>query len=148
VSWLLLSSANGQSLSRIFGQNHSPPEDHLLQPGAGCTGHYLDGLIGDLPRHGLFVGETRLLSRYRYFVDGKTLQTVAVSNVEQHSWLGYYISPAPGTKWKQDTGSGEMEESSEETIELKVSRTVGLGIHEDIRFHKFYAATSGIHIRD
>jgi glycogen debranching enzyme len=57
--------------------------------------------------------------------------------VEQHSWLGYYISPAPGAKWQQDTGSGEMEMSSEETIELKVSRTVGLGIHEDIDFTNF-----------
>jgi len=97
----------------------------------------LDGLIGGFPRHGLFVGETRLLSHYRYFVDGKAPQTVAVSNVEQHSWLGYYISPAPGTQWKQDTGSGEMEESSEETIELKVSRTVGLGVHEDLDFTNF-----------
>ena len=82
----------------------------------------LDGLIGDFSRHGLFVGETRLLSCYRYFVDGKAPQTVAVSNVEQHSWLGHYVSPAPGAKWKQDTGSGEMEESSEKTIELKISR--------------------------
>jgi glycogen debranching enzyme len=57
--------------------------------------------------------------------------------VEQHSWLGYYISPAPGVKWKPDTGSGEMEESSEETIELKVSRTVGLGVHEDIDITNF-----------
>lgn len=97
----------------------------------------LDGLIGDFPRHGLFVGETRLLSRYRYFVDGKRPETVAVSNVEQHSWLGYYISPAPGANWKQDTGSGEMEEASEETIELKVSRTVGLGVHEDLDFTNF-----------
>src|ERR1043165_2819735 len=81
----------------------------------------LDGLIGDFPRHGLFVRETRFLSRYRYLVEGKAPQTVAVSNVEQHSWLGYYICPAPGLKWKKDTGSGEMEESSEETVELKVS---------------------------
>ncbi len=94
-------------------------------------------MIGDFPRHGLFVGETRLLSRYRYLVDGKPPQTVAVSNVEQHSWLGYYISPAPGVQWKHDTGSGEMEEASEETIELKVSRTVGLGVHEDIDFTNF-----------
>lgn len=64
-------------------------------------------------------------------------QTVAVSNVEQHSWIGYYISPAPGAQWTQDTGSGEMEESSEETIELKVSRTLGLGIHEDIDITNF-----------
>ena len=97
----------------------------------------LDGLIREFPKHGLFVGETRLLSRYRYFVDGKAPETVAVSNVEQHSWLGYYISPAPGVDWKQDTGSGEMEESSEETIELRVSRTVGLGVHEDIDFTNF-----------
>ena len=44
----------------------------------------LDGLIGDFPQHGLFVGETRILSRYRNFVDGRTPQKVAVSNVEQH----------------------------------------------------------------
>jgi glycogen debranching enzyme len=97
----------------------------------------LDGLIGDFPRHGLFVGETRVLSRLRYFVDGKAPQTVAVSNVEQHSWLGYYISPAPGVNWKPDRGSGEMEEASEETVELKLSRNVGLGVHEDVDLTNF-----------
>src|SRR5206468_7177167 len=34
-------------------------------------------------------------------------------------------------------GSGEMEAASEETVELKVSRTVGLGVHEDIDFTNF-----------
>src|SRR5438105_348990 len=97
----------------------------------------LDGLIGDFSRHGLFFAETRLLSRYQYFVEGKKLQTVAVSNVEQHSWLGYYICPPPGLQWKEDTGSGEMEAAPEETIELRVSRTVGLGVHEDIDFTNF-----------
>ena len=97
----------------------------------------LDGLIGNFPRHGFFFGETRLLSRYRYYVEGKLPESVAVSNVEQHSWLGYYIFPPPGLRWKKDTGSGEMEEASEETIELRVSRTVGLGLHEDIDFTNF-----------
>ena len=100
-----------------------------------------DGVIEHFPGHGLFFGETRLLSRYRYLVDGEAPQAVAISNVEQHSWLGYYISPAPGVQWRQDTGSGEMEESSEETIELKVSRTVGLGVHEDIDFTNFTQRT-------
>jgi glycogen debranching enzyme len=113
------------------------PKTIYCSQGRAVLATNLDGVIGDFPRHGLFVGETRLLSRYRYLVDGKAPQTVAVSNVEQHSWLGYYISPAPGAQWKQDTGSGEMEESSEETIELKVSRTVGMGIHEDIDFTNF-----------
>lgn len=103
----------------------------------------LEGMIDEFPRHGLFVGETRLLSRYCYFVEGKKPQTVAVSNVEQHSWLGYYIFPPPGLKWKEDTGSGEMEAASEETVELKVSRTVGLGVHEDIDFTNFTEETTG-----
>ena len=97
----------------------------------------LDGLIGTHPRHGLFVGETRMLSRYRYFVEDKPPVKVVVSNVEQHSWLGYYVMSPPGLKWKKDTGSGEMEAVSEETIELRVSRMVGLGVHEDIDFTNF-----------
>ncbi|MFZ0317623.1 MAG: glycogen debranching N-terminal domain-containing protein [Candidatus Sulfotelmatobacter sp.] len=118
------------------------PSTIYCSQGRAVLATNLDGVIVDFPRHGLFVGETRLLSRYRYLVDGKPPQTVAVSNVEQHSWLGYYISPAPGVQWKHDTGSGEMEESSEETIELKVSRTVGLGVHEDIDLTNFTQQTA------
>jgi glycogen debranching enzyme len=95
------------------------------------------GTIAGSPRQGLFYAETRVLSRYEYFVNGKPPQMIAVSNVEQHSWLGYYIFPPPGAKWKKDTGSGQMEKVSEETVELKVSRTVGYGVHEDIDFTNF-----------
>jgi len=121
------------SLARL---NPRPKTIHCSR-GRAVLATNLDGFIGDSPRHGLFVGETRFVSRYRYLVDGKMPQTVAVSNVEQHSWLGYYICAAPGTKWRRDTGSGEMEASSEQTIELRVSRTVGLGVHEDIDFTNF-----------
>lgn len=124
-------------LHRSLAKIAPRPKTIYCSQGRAVLATNLDGVIGDFPRHGLFVGETRLLSRYRYFVNGKVPQTVAVSNVEQHSWLGYYISPAPGAAWKQDTGSGEMEEASEETIELKVSRTVGSGTHEDIDFTNF-----------
>src|SRR6476660_7292787 len=79
----------------------------------------LDGLLGTHPRHGLFAYETRVLSRYRYFVDGREPHRVVVSNVEQHSGLGYYITTPPGHRWRKDTGSGEMEPQSEETLELK-----------------------------
>lgn len=96
-----------------------------------------EGAIRGLPRHGLFYGETRVLSQYEYTINGKPPQMVAVSNVEQHSWLGYYVFPPPGSKWKRDTGSGEMEQVSEQTVEMKVSRTVGLGVHEDIDFMNF-----------
>lgn len=102
----------------------------------------LDGVIAEYPRHGLFAYETRVLSRYRYFVNGQSPQRVVVSNVEQHSWLGYYITSPPGLRWKKDTGSGEMEPQSEETVELKVTRTVGLGVHEDIDFTNFTQAAT------
>src|SRR5205823_12667293 len=113
------------------------PKTIYCSQGRAVLATDLDGLIDDFPRHGLFFGETRVLSRFRYFVDGKAPQTVAVSNVEQHSWLGYYIFPPPGLIWKEDTGSGEMEAASEETVELRVSRTVGFGVHEDIDFTNF-----------
>jgi hypothetical protein len=50
-----------------------------------------DGFICDGAEHGLFVHETRLLSRYRYLIDDRLPQPVALSNVEQHTWLGYYF---------------------------------------------------------
>lgn len=122
-----------RSLARIDPR----PKTIYCSQGRAVLATNLDGLIEGFPRHGLLFGETRLLSRYRYLVNGKAPQTVAVSNVEQHSWLGYYISPAPGAEWKQDTGSGQMEEGSEKTMELKISRTVGLGVHEDIDLTNF-----------
>ena len=107
-----------EHLYRSIAKVSPRPRIMYCSQGRALLATDLEGLIGDFPRHGLFYGETRLLSRYRYFVNGKPPQMVVVSNVEQHSWLGYYISPPPGSKWKTDTGSGEMEESSEETIEL------------------------------
>src|SRR5262245_30616063 len=92
----------------------------------------LDGTIEKDPRHGFFVHETRVLSLYRYLMNGHPPSPITLSNVEQHSWLGYYGVPAPGVEWTKDTGSGKMEPVSENTLELRVSRTVGLGVHEDI----------------
>ena len=122
-----------RSLARL----NPRPRTMYCSQGRAVLATDLDGTIAGFPRHGLFVSETRLLSLYRYLVEGNPPQTVAVSNVEQHSWLGYYIFPPSDLRWKEDTGSGEMEAASEKTIELKVSRTVGLGVHEDIDFTNF-----------
>jgi glycogen debranching enzyme len=129
----VLAEADHRSLARLSPR----PRTIYCSQGRAVLATDLDGWIRGYPRHGLFVGETRVLSRYRHLVEGKAPQMVAVSNVEQHSWLGYYIFPPTGLPWKKDTGSGEMEEASEETIELKVSRTVGFGVHEDIDFTNF-----------
>jgi len=130
-----------EQLYRSIAKIAPRPRIMYCSQGRAVLATDLEGLIAGLPRHGLFYGETRLLSRYRYFVGGKQPQMIAVSNVEQHSWLGYYAFPPPGGKWQKDTGSGEMAQVSEETIELKVTRTVGLGVHEDIDFTNFCQTT-------
>lgn len=84
--------------------------------------------------HGLYVHETRLISRLRYRVNGEVPRPVAVSGVEQHSWLGYYAIKSPAEPKLDDAGSGQMAAVSEETIEFRVSRSVGGGMHEDLDF--------------
>src|SRR5438105_266314 len=96
-----------------------------------------DGFVRDGADHGLFVRQTRLLSLYRYLVNGEPPRPVALSNVEQHTWLGYYIALPPGVKEERDPGSGQMETISEQTLELRLSRYIGDGLHEDIDLTNF-----------
>jgi|GEM_PF-4810232 len=92
-----------------------------------------DGMTRGGREHGLFAYETRLLSRYVIIVDGERPEPVALSNVEQHSWLGYYVTAPPGVDTgEEDSGSGLMQGSARQTLELRVSRYVGGGAHEDL----------------
>ena len=64
------------------------------------------GMIPPDSSYGFFVEQTRLLSLYRYLVNGRPPQPVVLSNIEQNSWRGYYVSHAPGAKPLNDQGSG------------------------------------------
>src|SRR5918998_968873 len=96
-----------------------------------------DGFIRGGTDHGLIVHQTRLLSLYRYLINGDEPRPVALSNVEQHTWLGYYIALPPGVEEDRDYGSGQMEAVSQQTIELRLSRYVGDGLHEDVDITNF-----------
>src|SRR6267378_5239895 len=97
-----------------------------------------DGLIPEGSGYGFYVHETRLLSKYIYLINNAPLQPIVISNVRQHSFLGYYAMFPPGQeKGEKDMGSGEMEEISEQTIELRISRYIGGGLHEDIDLTNF-----------
>ena len=92
----------------------------------------LNGFIRRNTPDGLYVHQTRMLSCYRWLIDEKEPLPVALSNVEQHSWMGYYIH-APHVQHEfRDRGSGEMEQASERTLEFRLSRFVGYGLHEDV----------------
>ncbi len=96
------------------GQNYISQNHSVL-----ITGD--DGQIREDREEGLVVYQTRTLSRYRYFIDGKQPRPAALSAVQENSWLGYYIAPAPGES--SDT---------QRTIELRVSRFIGNGLHEEL----------------
>jgi len=92
-----------------------------------------NGFIPDGSPYGLFVCETRLLSKYEMRIDGKELLPVALSNVNQHSWAGYYVMLPPGADpGPADKGSGDVQAYSENTLEVRITRTAADGIHEDI----------------
>ena len=87
----------------------------------------LDGFVGDAPEHGLFVHETRLVSRFRHLIDGTAPLHVAVSNVEQHSSLGYYITWA--SRHADEREARPSAEMAQQALELRLSRFVGGGMH-------------------
>src|SRR5947208_1825340 len=82
---------------------------------------------------GLFFHQTRLLSRYRYLINDKPPQPIALSNVEQHSWLGYYLALSPNAgeqgDWEILGPGGKL---AQQPVELRLSRFVADGMHEDV----------------
>ncbi len=88
-----------------------------------------DGFVFQHKDHGLWVYQTRMLSRYRWLVNGKPPLMAANSNIQQHSWLGYYIA---------SVAKGPDESNpAQQAIELRLSRQVGSGLHEDVDVTNF-----------
>jgi len=88
--------------------------------------------------HGLIVYETRLVSTLRYYINDGIPQANVLSNVEQHSFLGYYVAAAPGVDaGGTDRGSGHVPPESRQPLELRISRFAGDGLHEDIDLTNF-----------
>ncbi len=80
--------------------------------------------------HGLFVRETRVLCEHRFLIDGQPVIPVSHSAVRQDRWLGYFIVQAPGGEDKE--GDSREQIASQDPLELRVIRTVGDGMHEDL----------------
>lgn len=129
-----LRAGNHASLYRDSLVRLQPHNDSwLIGQGRTVLRTSRNGFIPTDSEYGLFVYETRLLSRYEMQIDGEDLIPVAMSNVTQHSWLGYYVVLPPGIDpGPPDKGSGEVQAYSENSLEIKISRFAGQGVHEDI----------------
>ncbi len=111
------------------------PRDETLHASRGRTVLAMarDGFLDGQGEHGLIVHETRMLSRYRFAIARCPPAPVALSNVEQHRWLGYYVLwPPQAPRGPKDEGSGGQPRLSESTLEVRIARVVGEGVHEDV----------------
>jgi glycogen debranching enzyme len=109
----LLVALKPRPAARCISSNHT-----VLMTGAG-------GLVAPGGTEGLFVNETRVVSTYQWTVDGCVPRAVALSSITHDSWLGYYISVPPGVPpAPPDMGSGHVPGEAENTLELKLFRTI------------------------
>ena len=107
------------------------PRAETIQVSRGRTalvfGH--DGVIHqDRSVEGLYIYNTRVLGQYEWHLDGKTPDFSCGSNIDQSSWLGYLIQAPENCK------ETPPEECSPllQTLELRLTRSVGEGMHEDV----------------
>lgn len=77
---------------------------------------------------GLYVYNTRVLSTYEWLMNGKMPAFSCGSSIDQSFWMGYYIQTPENCR---ETPTHECD-PLQETVELRISRSVGEGMHEDI----------------
>lgn len=98
----------------------------------------MDGFLREQPGTGLFVHQTRMLSGYRLLINGQEPEPVVCSNVQQQTWIGYYIAIPPGAPPMSTEGASQgMRQEVMQTLEVVLSRRVGEGLHEDIDLRNF-----------
>lgn len=80
------------------------------------------------PIEGLYIYDTRVLSRYAWTLNGKTPVFSCGSPIDQSTWMGYFIQAPKNCK---ETSLHECD-PLQQTLELRLTRSVGEGMHEDV----------------
>lgn len=97
--------------------------------GRTCLTSSMEGIVREeRSGEGLYIYDTRTLSRYRWLMNGKEPEFSCSSNIEQWSWCAYSIQAPRNCK---SAPAGECN-PLEETLELRLMRQVGEGMHEDV----------------
>jgi glycogen debranching enzyme len=102
------------------------PDQHYIHRSRSVLVTNKDGFVEEGTKDGLRIYQTRTLSKYRYLIDGEPPKACALSQVKPHSWMGYYIA-SPKHEGR----------ATKKTIELRVSRFAGHGLHEELDFANY-----------
>ena len=90
-----------------------------------------DGFIHGKREQGLFVCQTRLLSLYRYWIEGGRPEPVGVTNLEEYSQIAYYVIQSPNADQSLFHGAlGPGGRAATEAIELRLMRSISDGLQE------------------
>ena len=87
----------------------------------------LDGYVEPDGDQGLWVYQTRMLSRYCWRINRKIPSFSALSAVEQHRDLAYHIFAPPECEHK-----GSSCDPAQQAVELRIERQVGEGLLEQV----------------
>ncbi len=92
-----------------------------------------DGFIHGAGEEGLYIYQTRLLSCYRYSINGKQPHPVGVTNVEEHNQIAYYVTESPNPDEDLFRGAlGPGGRAATESVELRLARFVSDGLQEEV----------------
>ncbi len=83
--------------------------------------------------HGLYERDLRILSRYRLWVNGHVPSISTFTLVDANSSLAFYIAASRPGSLKRDI-LGIPERESDRDLVLRVARSVGSGLAEEIEF--------------
>lgn len=95
------------------------------------------------PEHaieGLYIYNTRVLRRYEWKINGKQPQFSCGTPIEQFSWMGYFIEAPENCK---ETPPHECN-PLRQTLELRLTRSVGEGMHEDVHLTNHTQITTDV----
>lgn len=82
----------------------------------------------DQPVEGLYIYNTRVLEQYVWQMNGKQPEFSCGTAIEQFSWMGYFIEAPENC---EETPPHECN-PLRQTLELRLTRSVGEGMHEDV----------------
>lgn len=86
-----------------------------------------DGFVQAKSTDGLFVHRCRVVSTYRYLMNGEPFKPITLSSINQNLWFGYYI---------QNAGS-DRDAVTANTLELKASRRLSQHFSDELTLTNF-----------
>lgn len=122
------------------------PRPGTVQISRGRTVFVSDGegsVTKDHPMEGLYVYQTRVLRGYGWRMNAKKPEFSCGSNIDQFCWIGYYVQAPKDC----DASRSEDCDPLQQTIELRLTRSVGEGMHEDVQLTNHTQTTSAVRLQ-